>query len=335
MHDYTLTHLADDVLLRGLAALVVQDRTTTANLLAHMAEVDARRLYAPAGYTSMHAYCVEKLGLSDDATWKRLQVAKKARQFPVLYLALKEGRVHLTGLNLLAPYLTAENVDELVSAADGLRKSAIELLVARRFPRVEALRLDEGISALPSEPAPAQVAPSPVVASSAPAPAQVVVRPRVAPIDGRRFSLEVTIEQATHDKLRRAQELLGHAGNVAGVLDRALDALLDNLEKRKFAKTSKPRRPRLSRGVRTIPAHVRRAVLERDGGRCTFVGGDGHRCEARRFLEFDHVVPVARGGVATVDQIRTLCRTHNQLEAERVFGRVFMKEKRRPAPGQV
>src|SRR5689334_7699228 len=115
MHDYTLTHLADDVLLRGLAALVVQDRTTTANLLAHIAEVDFRRLYAPAGYSSMHAYCVERLGLSDDATWKRLQVARKARQLPVLYLALKEGRVHLTGLNLLAPYLTAENVDELVS----------------------------------------------------------------------------------------------------------------------------------------------------------------------------------------------------------------------------
>jgi 5-methylcytosine-specific restriction endonuclease McrA len=288
-----------------------------------MAEVDARRLYAPAGYTSMHAYCGEKLGLSDDATWKRLQVAKKARQFPVLYLALKEGRVHLTGLNLLAPYLTVDNVDELVAAAGGLRKSEIEVLVARRFPRVEALRLDEGISALASAPAPAQVVVSAVV------PARVEPRPRVASIDGRRFSLEVTIEQATHDKLRRAQDLLGRAGDVAGVFDRALDALLDKLEKRKFAKTAKPRRPRAARAARTIPAHVRRAVLERDGGRCTFVGEDGHRCEARRFLEFDHVVPVARGGVATVDQIRTLCRIHNQLEAERVFGREFMESSRR------
>jgi 5-methylcytosine-specific restriction endonuclease McrA len=294
-----------------------------------MAEVDARRLYAPAGYTSMHAYCVEKLGLSDDATWKRLQVAKRARQFPVLYVALKEGRVHLTGLNLLAPYLTADNVDELVAAAGGLRKSEIEVLVARRFPRVEALRLDEGISALANAPAPAQGAPSPAVPSSVPAPAQVAVRPRVAPIDGRRFSLAVTIEQATHDKLRRAQDLLGRAGDVAGVLDRALEALLEKLEKRKFAKTVKPRRPRAARAARTIPAHVRRAVLERDGGRCTFVGEDGHRCEARRFLEFDHVVPVARGGVATVDQVRTLCRTHNQLEAERVFGREFMESRRR------
>ena len=96
MSTYRLTEVGDDVLLRGLASLVAQDRTTTANLLAHMAEVDARRLYAPAGYSSMHAYCVEKLGLSDDATWKRLQVARKAHVFPQIYAALAEGRALAT-----------------------------------------------------------------------------------------------------------------------------------------------------------------------------------------------------------------------------------------------
>src|SRR5215203_7049015 len=104
MKTYRLTEVSDDVLLRGLASLVAQDRTTTANLLAHMAEVDARRLFAPAGYASMHASCVEKLGLSDDATWKRLQVAKRARVFPQIYAALAEGRVHLSGLTLLVPH---------------------------------------------------------------------------------------------------------------------------------------------------------------------------------------------------------------------------------------
>jgi hypothetical protein len=56
MHDYTLAHLSDTV-LRDLAALVARDRLTTATLLTHMAEVDARRLYLPAGYPSMHGYC--------------------------------------------------------------------------------------------------------------------------------------------------------------------------------------------------------------------------------------------------------------------------------------
>jgi len=336
MSKYTLTHLGDDVLLRGLDDAVTQDRTTTANLLAHMAEVDARRLYAPAGYSSMHAYCVSRLGLSDDSTWKRLQVARRVHGYPQLLSALEHGRVHLSGLVLLVPHLTAENVDELLAAATHRRKSQIEGLVARRFPQVEALRLDEGISALAS-PAPGQVempaphveepahpAPGQVI-QSVPAPGQVEPRPRVTPISAQRFAVQVTIDAATHNKLRRAQELLG-GGDVGQVLDRALDALIVQLEKKKFARVTKPRRPRPASGKRTIPADVRRSVSSRDGDRCTYLGDDGNRCESRTFLEFDHIVPVARGGGANT--VRLLCRTHNQLEAERVFGRRFMENKR-------
>ena len=62
MATYSLTHLSDGTLLRGLAALVARDRANTAQLLAHIAEVDARRLYAPAGFLSMYAYCVGEFG---------------------------------------------------------------------------------------------------------------------------------------------------------------------------------------------------------------------------------------------------------------------------------
>src|SRR5678815_3821012 len=93
-------------------------------------------------------------------------------------------------------------------------------------------------------------------------------RPRVAPISAQAFSVQVTIDAATHDKLRRAQELLG-GGDVAQVLDRAFDALIIQLEKKKFARVAKPRKPRRATGKRTIPADVRRIVSSRDGDRCT------------------------------------------------------------------
>ena len=67
MCTYSLSHLSDGALLRDLAALVAQDRATTARLLAHIAECDARRLYLPAAYPSMFAYCVHELRLSEDA----------------------------------------------------------------------------------------------------------------------------------------------------------------------------------------------------------------------------------------------------------------------------
>ena len=99
MRSYSLTHLSDTVLLRDLAALIAHDRVTTAAVLAHIAEVDARRLHAPAGYPSMHAYCVGELRLSEDAASKRIQAARAARQFPALLDALADGDRKSTRLN--------------------------------------------------------------------------------------------------------------------------------------------------------------------------------------------------------------------------------------------
>jgi len=117
MRAYALTHLSDAVLLRDLAALVAQDRTTTAGLLAHVAEVDARRLYLPAGYPSMYAYCVGELRLSEQGAFKRIRVARMARQFPAIFVALAEGRLNMSTVVLLAAHLTEETADELLSAS--------------------------------------------------------------------------------------------------------------------------------------------------------------------------------------------------------------------------
>jgi hypothetical protein len=141
------------------------------------------------------------------------------------------------------------------------------------------------------------------------------------------------VPKSTYEKLQHARELLGHAvpsGDLAQLLDRALDALNEKLERRKFAKAERPRPCRPSDNARQIPADVKRAVWERDGGRCTFVGENGHQCEAKTRLEWDHVEPVAQGGRATVQGLRLRCRAHNQLEAERAFGRNFMNAQRDP-----
>src|SRR5262249_40579105 len=128
--------------------------------------------------------------------------------------------------------------------------------------------------------------------------------------------------------------LLGHAvptGDLAEVLERSFDAYIEKLEQQKFAATSRPRAGRTSHDPPHIPAAVKRAVWERDGGQCSFVGEGGHRCGSRVRLESDHVDRVARGGEATVDGIRLRCRAHNQYEADCVFGAGFMASKREAA----
>src|SRR5439155_23627229 len=129
----------------------------------------------------------------------------------------------------------------------------------------------------------------------------------------QRFAPHLTIGQDMYDNLQYAQALLGHAmpsGDVAEVLRRALDSFITTLEQRKFAATARPRSPRRrsSANPRSIPAHVKRAVWERDRGQCTFVSEAGQRCPARRLLEFDHAEPVARGGQPTAEGLRLLCR---------------------------
>jgi 5-methylcytosine-specific restriction endonuclease McrA len=346
MKCYSLSHLSDESLLRGLIDLVARDRVTTAEMLAHIAEVDERKLYLPAGYPSMFAYCVGELGLSEDAAARRIQGARIARRFPAIFEALARGRLHLTAVGLLAPHLVEHTASELLSAAEHKTKAEIERLLAERFPKSDLLTWVAPMPA--SDPAPARdehalahVDDPQVVAKSEATPAQlaperVETRARVSPLSARSYALQATIDSETQDYLRRAQHLLGAqvpSGDVAQVLKLALKEFVIRREKRKFAATNRPRpaRPGASRDPRTIPARVRRAVRERDGGQCTFVGENGRRCTERKGLEFDHVLEVARGGEATVDGIRLLCRAHNQHAAERTFGAEFMRHKRAAA----
>src|SRR5215470_11231615 len=297
----TLQHLTDSRLLRYFTLLVSRDRKTTARLIACMAEIDERRLYLPAGYDSMYAYCLGEFRMSEDCAYKRIQAARAAQRFPEILPAMADGRLHLTAVVLLAPCLTQANAGELLVEAEHQTKAAIKDLLARRFPGSEHLPL---ITATTESLAPVtggELVPEPVPTPSpqlVPEPVAVVQpvatsRPKstVAPLAAERFALHLSMGQSLRDKLRRAQELLGHqipAGDLAAVLEQALDLLIKHEEKKKFAATDRPQaKPRQTKSPRSIPAHVKRAVRERDKERCTFVSDSGHRCEARSPIEYD------------------------------------------------
>jgi 5-methylcytosine-specific restriction endonuclease McrA len=354
---YSLTHLTDAVLLQHLTALVAKDRFNSAVLLAYIAEADARHLYAPAGYSSMHAFCVEHLRYSDDAAFKRIRAARAARRFPALFRALADGRLHLAAVSLLASHLTHENVDTLIDAATHKRKIEIEEWLAERFLLPEGPRNSlVQVRVIPPQRPPETDDDLPLLSTGEedirtrkPQEESAIPQLALGPVPDTqmpaapRFHFQFVVPKATHDKLRHAQSLLSHAvptGDLAQVFDRALDALISKLEVRKLGVSTRDLRRReecvqtpgegaISDGAsRYIPAAVRRAAWERDKGRCTFVSITGGRCRSRQFLEFDHVEPFSRGGKATVDNIRLRCRMHNQQEAERAFGRDFMRQKR-------
>ena len=195
MKRYSLTQLSDQTLRRALVGKAASERTATADLLAHIAEFDARKLYLPDGHPSMFAYCVGELRLSEDAAAKRIQAARAARRFPALFDAVAEGRLHLTGLGLLAPHLTEATAPELLVAASCKSKSEIERLLAERFPRPDALAW---VAGLPS-------GPSPAIEEHAPAHVETRLS-TITPIAAGRFGIHFTIGQPTLDKLQYALE---------------------------------------------------------------------------------------------------------------------------------
>jgi len=362
MSEYTLTHLGDDVIVRNLAALVVRDQTSTAMLLAYVAEIDVRKLYVPAGYPSLFAYCTEELHMSEDVACKRIAAARAARNFPALIVAIAEGRLHVSGVTVLAPHLTTGNVEELIKAATHRKKSEIEEMIARRSapadigPSIRP-RVPARVRRLPATTSSALSAPGRIAVKNLPllespqedSSTQVEIPPQKTEQATERFLVQFTIEKADRNLLQYVQGLLSHAvpsADVGEVFLRALRFYSKQLEKRKFAAVTRERKheaksatrapqaragDRSTRRERYVPAFVRRAVWERDAGRCTFVGASGKRCAATRFLEFDHVDPIARGGRSTLERMRLRCRAHNQFEAERVFGAGFMERKRQEA----
>src|SRR5262245_28441376 len=327
---YLRSHLSDQAVLHSLTASNERELVSTADLLADLAEVDARKLYRPAGYSSMFAYCVEVLHRSEVAAYKRIRAARAARRFPTIFERLADGRLHLSGVVLLAPYLTEPTARELLESATHKTTRQIEQLLAERYPQPDVPTRVEAISSPTGTPVTAEELTLRSVDFPVPTPPPAD-RPTVKPLAPQRFALQVTVDEETHEALRYAQDLLSHelpVGDVAAVLKMALEALIPELENRRFAATDQPRAGKASKSLRHIPARVRREVWKRDQGQCTFVSEDGHRCTERRFIQFDHALEVARGGEAGVSDIRLRCRAHNQFTAERTFGAEFMRHKR-------
>lgn len=366
MSSYSLSHLSDDAVTRALHTAAEAERQSDASLLAHIAEFDRRRLFLPTRFPSTFRYCVGELRMSEDMAYKRVHVARAARRFPIVFKAIADGRLNLSGAKLLAPHLTRGNAEELVAEATHKTRAEMQALLAGRLALARAMAPTGSTPAASEVALPAagaseaadfatmcgEQAPGPVgIAGVYEAPAPISLpqlHVRVTPIAPGRYELVGVIGQESYEALMASRELLGHvvpSGNLAEVLERAIALQHAQLRKRRCGATDRPRvraakpgghgasgasKPRPA-NPRHVPSAVRDAVWERDGGQCTFVGTGGHRCGSRDALELDHIEPVARGGQSTVANLRLMCRAHNQYVAEQTFGRDVVRGRREAA----
>jgi hypothetical protein len=217
---WLMAPVTDDALERGLFELLQSSGRTDARVLAHLAEVEERRLHLSAGFGSLFEYCLKRLGLSEDEACRRITAARLARRFPAIFELIEQRRIHLTGVGLLRHFLTYENHRELLVAACGKSRRQIEALLATRFPQAD---VDTFVRRLPD-------------------------RGTFANVEQRSaetFRIQLNASKQLKEKLELACDLLSHAEprrEFAKVIERGLDLLIEKTERDRFGKTSKAQR---------------------------------------------------------------------------------------------
>ncbi len=330
---WQLDEISDQGLVGSLNALLITNAAAEARIVAHLAELDARRLHLKHE-PSLFQYCQKRLGLSDNQAYYRIAAARIAREFPVVFGMLERGEIHLTNLAPLTKYLTREDHAELLHEAGRLSKRELLRALARRAPRPD----------VPSQ-----------IRKLRPQPGAVSAGPTgsLEPLSASSYRLQLNTSATLKDKLELARDLMSHAnptGDLAVVVERALDLLIEKLHQQRFGQTARPRRPSQERQARSldrskparaharsqppsrprshIPNETRRGLVARDGLCCSHVDEDGRRCSARAFLQIHHDEAWAKGGADTLDNLRLLCAAHNQWLAEQEYGAWHMKRAR-------
>jgi len=341
----SLESMSDDELLRGLSALVQKSRRMEFELVAHIGEVNERELYRRET-SSMFAYCTEVLHLSEAEAYLRINAARASRRHPMLLDMLRDGRLHLSAIVKLAPHLNEANREAVLARAVHRTKAQIDELIAEIAPKPDVptvvRKLPERREKIPPSPDlqlhPGGVAPQP---APTPDPTPIPVAPaRLQPLSPSRYKVQFTASAELRDKLERLRALMRSSvpdGDIASIIEEAVTEKLERLESKRFGKAKAPRKnleeTDTSASSRRIPAAVKRAVCERDGNQCTFVGENGRRCTHRDGLEFHHKKPFGRGGDHSVDNVQLVCRTHNSYLAEIEYGKDVVERHRRSFSG--
>jgi 5-methylcytosine-specific restriction endonuclease McrA len=347
-------------LAKKLGDLLRREHEAMADFLAALADFDRDRTWMELGYTSLFYFLHRELGLSKGSAHYRKTAAELVQRFPGILEPLRDGRLCLTSVVELSKVLTPENEAEVLPRFFHLSRNDAMAVVAELQPReappfrtmVTAAPLEARVAVHPAavDPmAPLALAACDVTlprtmddggsvsaanrlpheigfpgnlvdANSAPAPRKS--SPEVEPLtaDLRRF--HITVSKRFLEKLASARDALSQSMPLATeeeILEAGLDRILAE-RARKRGIVSKPRKePPPSHGD-GIPAHVRRAVWERDGGRCSYPMPGGGVCGSTRRLELDHLHAKALGGKATADNLAVRCRPHNLANARETFG---------------
>ncbi len=357
---------ARDLSLR-LQDLLRREHGALADFLLALADFDERRAWAELGHASLFAFLHRDLGLSKGAAFYRATGAGLVQRFPDVVEPIRQGKLCLTTVAEVARVLTPENVREVLPRFFGLSRREAQALAAELQPReappirdvVTVARaaaapalplacriepdLGQKVSRETSDPDTAPVEhrcePAPATAPSLP-PASRLAPNAVEPLTAELTRIHVTLPRRVLDKIDAARAALSHSNPGAGlaeIIEAALDLLLERQAKRNGLVKEPRKQPRPCADPEHVPAHVRREVWKRDGGKCQHPVASGGVCGSTVRAELHHRTSRHRGGPPTAKNLTTFCAFHHDLETRREFGDetidgIVRRKRLRPGP---
>lgn len=308
--------LSNEAVLRRMEELALDERKAIADSIACLVEVERRKLFTDLGYSDIFDYCVHRLRYSIGSAYRRIHTSRAANAYPEILSDLQAGTLNLCVVALIAPEFRSQNPAELLAAARGKSKREVEVWLAARRP---------------AEPVPADRVTVRPPAIEAPVPSgeaglvTLALEDRTLAPNPPTFDYAFVASAGLHQSIERLKDVLWNRfpfGALDDVLGEAVEDYLSRHDPElKLKSRELPLPPAQVKAGRRVARRLRDLIWARDGGRCTFVSEDGRRCECRRGLELDHVVPYSIGGRSDDPaNIRLLCREHNQHERRRLLG---------------
>lgn len=298
--------------------LALDERKAIAESIACLAEVERRKLFTDLGFSDIFDYCVQHLRYSTGSAYRRIHSSRAAEAHPEILSDLRAGTLTLCVVALIAPELKTGDPAEILAAARGKSKREVESWLAARRPP-EPVPPDRVIVRAPAiEP----LHPHPGGAAGA---VPLALEDRALAPRPPTFDYSFVASAAVHRSIERLKNVLWNRFPFGTLDDFLGEAVAEYLERHdpelKLRNGSPSRAMAPVRTGRRVARRLRDLVWARDGGRCAYRSEDGRRCECRRGLELDHVVPYSRGGRSDDPaNIRLLCREHNQHERRRLLG---------------
>lgn len=311
-----ITQFNDVELIETTKQLVYEERLKTLEVLAHLQEIYDRRLHLKRSFASLHEFLVKELSYSDGAAHRRISAMRLVRELPETKAMVASGTLSLTTAATVQNFFRAE-------ARSSNRINSNPSDQKQSFSREAKLELVQSLSGVSRQACEKKLA-------------------ALLPETARKHS---TLTLECDDELK---ELLDEYRKLAMVRDGAPSTIIKAALKTAI-KALKARQSRVSphkSGQRiawpqkhdepaaspeklkspSIPSRYvamadRKKVWQRDQGRCSFIDPTSRRqCTATRNLEIDHIVPFVFEGPSRAENLRLLCRAHNQLRAIIEFG---------------